>query len=303
MTGDRGLAPAKVNLALHVTGQRADGYHLLDSLVVFAGLGDLVSAKPARDLTLKVMGPFAPGVPLDDDNSVLRAAHALRAAGGVTQGAAITLTKRLPHAAGLGSGSADAAAALRVLADLWNIRLPDPQDPLVLELGADVPACLAGPGPLRMRGIGEDLSPAPPIPGCAMVLVNPRVEVPTHAVFRGLAEKTNPPLAPEPDWNTRDGFLDWLALQRNDLGPPAAELAPEIIRALTLLERTPGIVHVVMSGSGATCVGLTSDMGTAQRAARSIQVSEMGWWVAPAPILGPAAPVQAMRATTYSARS
>ncbi|MCC5975287.1 MAG: 4-(cytidine 5'-diphospho)-2-C-methyl-D-erythritol kinase [Rubellimicrobium sp.] len=297
MTGDRGLAPAKVNLALHVTGQRADGYHLLDSLVVFAGLGDLVTAQPARDVTLKVMGPFAPGVPVDEDNSVLRAARALRAARNVVAGAAITLTKRLPHAAGLGSGSADAAAALRVLCDLWRTPLPAPDDPMVLALGADVPACLAGPGPLRMRGIGEELSPAPPVPGCAMVLVNPRVEVPTPAVFRGLAHKTNPPLAPDPAWRSRAEFLDWLALQRNDLRPPAAALTPEVARALALLDRTPGIVHAVMSGSGATCVGLTTDMGTAQRAARTIQVSEMGWWVAPAPILGPAQG-QATRATT-----
>ncbi len=286
MAGDRGFAPAKVNLALHVTGQRSDGYHLLDSLVVFAGIGDQVTARPAREVTLQVAGPFAEGVPADDGNLVLRAAKALRQARGVALGARLTLTKRLPHAAGLGSGSADAAATLRVLADLWRVPLPDPSDPMVLSLGADVPVCLAGPGALWMAGVGEALAPAPDVPGCAMVLVNPRVSVPTAAVFGGLASKTNPPLDRPAQWPSPRAFIDWLALQRNDLQPPAETIAPEVARVLDRLRQTPGILHAVMSGSGATCIGLTADMSTAQRAARSIQVSEMGWWVAPAPILG-----------------
>jgi len=285
MAGDRGFAPAKVNLALHVTGQRGDGYHLLDSLVVFAGVGDQVTARPARALTLRVVGPFAQGVPRDGSNLVLRAAEALRRARDVTLGAAITLTKRLPHAAGLGSGSADAAATLRVLADLWQVAPPAPDDPMVLALGADVPVCLAGPGPLWMAGVGERLDPAPPVPGCAMVLVNPRIALPTRAVFDGLASKTNPALERAPRWPTPAAFADWLTGQRNDLQPPAEALAPEVARVLDRLRQTPGILHAVMSGSGATCIGLTADMATARRAARSIQVSEMGWWVAPAPIL------------------
>jgi 4-diphosphocytidyl-2-C-methyl-D-erythritol kinase len=285
MAADDGFAPAKVNLSLHVTGQRADGYHLLDSLVVFAGLGDQIAAKPARDLTLSVIGPFAQGVPVDETNLVLRAARALQKARGVANGATLRLTKRLPHAAGLGSGSADAAATLRLLSSLWKVAPPDPDDAFVLELGADVPVCLAGPRPLRMQGIGEVLSPMPAVPGCALVLVNPRVEVPTRDVFARLAQKDNLAMSDPAGWTTPDDFIGWLSRQRNDLQPPAEAIAPAVTKALERLRRTPGIEHAAMSGSGATCFGLTRDMATAQRAARAIQVTEMGWWVAPAPIM------------------
>ena len=150
--GRPGHAPAKINLTLHITGQRPDGYHLLDSLVVFAGLGDQIEATLSRDLTLAVSGPFAAGVPTDGRNLVLKAAEALRSARGVTLGAAIRLTKALPHAAGLGSGSSDAAATLALLAQLWNVAPLADDDPAVLALGADVPVCRHAPAPVRMRG-------------------------------------------------------------------------------------------------------------------------------------------------------
>jgi 4-diphosphocytidyl-2-C-methyl-D-erythritol kinase len=263
-------APAKINLALHVTGQRPDGYHLLDSLVVFAGVGDRLRFAPAPDLSLSVTGPMAEGVPTGPDNLILRAA-ALFGAG---RGAAIALEKHLPHAAGIGGGSADAAATLRGLARLWNCPRPDRAS--VLTLGADVPVCLSL-APQRMAGIGDILSPVPPIPGLHAVLVNPRVAVPTGAVFRGLTSKQNTPMDP-PDWDGFDSFTEWLSRQRNDLEPPARALAPEIGEALTLLRNT-GAALARMSGSGATCFGLFETEGQAADAARVISSAQPGWWV------------------------
>lgn len=281
---DRGFAPAKVNLALHVTGQRADGYHLLDSLVVFAGLGDQIAATPSRGLTLGVGGAFAVGIPTDDGNLVMQAALLLASRRGVRIGAAIRLTKALPHAAGIGGGSSDAAATIRLLADLWKVAPLAPDDPDVLALGADVPVCLSAPAPQRMQGIGESLSPWPHLPPCALVLVNPRVEVPTRAVFGAMTRRDNPALDPPPGPGF-DAFAAWLAAQRNDMEPAARGLAPVIGAALSRLAAAPGVVLARMSGSGATCYGLCHDLATAKRVAKSIQIAEQGWWVAPAPVL------------------
>lgn len=279
------LAPAKVNLTLHVTGRRADGYHDLDSLVVFAGIGDLVAARPAADLSLTVAGPFAEGVPADGRNTVLRAAAALRARHGITLGAALTLEKALPHAAGLGSGSSDAAAALRLLAGLWGVPEPAPADPLVLAIGADVPVCCLQPAPARMTGTGDRLAPVPRLPDCAMVLVNPGVALPTARVFETMARRDNPPMEDIPEGLGFAGLCDWLARQRNDMTAAATAIAPDAGRALDRLRRQPLVKFATMSGSGATCVGLVRDMDHARRVARALQVAEMGWWVAPAPLL------------------
>lgn len=283
--GRPGHAPAKINLTLHITGQRPDGYHILDSLVVFAGLGDQIEATLSRDLTLAVSGPFAAGVPTDGRNLVLKAAEALRSARGVTLGAAIRLTKALPHAAGLGSGSSDAAATLALLAQLWNVAPLADDDPAVLALGADVPVCRHAPAPVRMRGIGEDLSAAPTLPPCGLVLVNPGVAVPTAEVFRTLPSRNNPPMADIPEGMDYAAFCGWLNTQRNDMLAPAAHIAPEIETALTQLRRHPLVGAAVMSGSGATCVALVPDMGAARRVSRAVQISHMGWWTAPAPLL------------------
>ena len=280
-----GLAPAKVNLTLHITGQRPDGYHLLDSLVVFADVGDQISATTADGLTLAVTGPFAKGVPLDDSNLILRAAKALRGARGVKKGAALRLNKMLPHAAGIGSGSSDAATTLRLLAALWEVPPLHPDDPLVLALGADVPVCLHAPHAARMTGIGGQLSAVPTLPHAALVLVNPRVSVPTAEVFKTLIRRDNPPMAPMPDQWDFDQFAAWLNHQRNDLQLGAAAIAPEITQALTKLRQLPGVAAAVMSGSGATCVGLVRDMGAARAAARAMQVAQMSWWVVPALLL------------------
>jgi len=279
-------APAKVNLTLHVTGQRDDGYHLLDSLVVFAGVRDQISAVVAPDLRVTVSGPFSAGVPTNDSNLVIRAAEALRAARGVTKGAAITLEKHLPHAAGIGSGSADAAATLALLADVWGVPPLPATAPDVVALGADVPVCMRTPTPTRMSGIGDVLSPVPKLPDCALVLVRPPVDVPTGVVFKGLSNKAGSPMDPMPEGMDFDAFARWLNAQRNDLRAPACLLAPDIAEAIAKLDAIPTVAAAGMSGSGATCFGLVKDMATARQVARVIQVSQMNWWVAPAEVLG-----------------
>ncbi len=279
------IAPAKVNLTLHVTGQRGNGYHELDSLVAFADAGDQLTASSSNEMSLTVSGPFAQGVPTDSNNLILKAAHTLRRMRGVIQGAEISLEKHLPHAAGLGGGSADAAAALTLLADLWNVDPLPPTAAEVLGLGADVPVCLRGPSPARMTGIGEVLAPVPLLPDCAVVLVNPKVAVPTQAVFKGLASKTNPGMTDLPEGIDFEGFADWLSSQRNDLQAPAMALAPEIGAAIDKLQRIPAVAYAGMSGSGATCFGLVRNMADARHAARVVQVAEMGWWVTPANLL------------------
>jgi 4-diphosphocytidyl-2-C-methyl-D-erythritol kinase len=278
-------APAKINLTLHVTGLRDDGYHLLDSLVVFADIHDTITVTASPDMRLSVHGPFAEGVPEDGSNLILRAAESLRRIRGVTAGADISLEKQLPHAAGIGSGSSDAAAALAVLAEFWEVAPLPANAPEVALLGSDVPVCVAGPAPLRMAGIGDDLSPVPPLPDCAFVLVNPRATVPTGAVFKGLVQKANPAMdmfGPNLDF---DGFVAWLSQQRNDLQTPAEGVAPIIATALKRMRGLPQVAWAGMSGSGATCVALVRNMSDARAAARVIQVAEMGWWVTPSEVL------------------
>nr|WP_322894499.1 MULTISPECIES: 4-(cytidine 5'-diphospho)-2-C-methyl-D-erythritol kinase [unclassified Yoonia] len=284
----KATAPAKVNLTLHVTGQRDDGYHLLDSLVVFADVCDQLSATTAPDLKINVSGPFSPGVPSDDSNLMMRAALALQQARGVELGAALTLEKHLPHAAGIGSGSSDAALTLAMLAELWDVA-PLPADaPEVVALGADVPVCLQAPAPTRMTGIGETLSPVSRLPDCALVMVRPPVDVPTADVFKGLANRDGSAMDDLPDGLDYDGFAAWLAAQRNDLQSSAQTIAPAIAEVISALQAQPAVSFAGMSGSGATCFGLVKDMATARQIARIVQVAHMNWWVAPAALLQPA---------------
>lgn len=270
------FAPAKVNLTLHVTGQRADGYHLLDSLVVFAGVGDSVTAAAAPALSLAITGPMGAMLPVTDDNLVLRAARAMAAT------AQITLHKVLPVSSGIGGGSADAAACLRALARLTGQALPGPDQ--VLALGADVPVCLAGT-PARMTGIGEALGPVPPLPAAWLVLVNPGVAVSTPAIFRALARRDNAPMpASLPRLKTTADLAAFVAMQRNDLESPAIALQPVIAQVKTALTAQPGCMLARMSGSGATCFGLFADPLSANAAARALQAAQPGWWVADAPM-------------------
>lgn len=269
------FAAAKVNLSLHVTGQRPDGYHLLDSLVVFADVGDRVSVAPAPELGLglTLAGPAAEGLRAEADNLVLRAARAF----GVNAGAAITLEKHLPVASGIGGGSADAAAALRALARLWDLPLPDAA--AVLRLGADVPVCLQG-RPVRMQGVGEIITPLPALPEGWLVLVNPGVGVSTPAVFRTLPCKDNPPMpAALPPFSDLAALAGWLAAQRNDLEPPAMALQPVIAQVKAGLQAQPGCLIARMSGSGATCFGLFAAKAEAEQAAAALRQANSGWWV------------------------
>jgi len=266
------FAPAKINLTLHVTGQRADGYHLLDSLVIFSDLGDRLTLAPADALSLTVTGPRAEGVPTDDSNLVLKAAGLF----GTGKGAAITLEKHLPAAAGIGGGSSDAAAALRGLSTLWDLPLPAAEK--VLSLGADVPVCMA-PRPVRMRGVGEDIADGPALPEMGLVLVNPGVEVSTPAVFKALACKSNPPMPHPPGWASAAVLAHWLADQRNDLEPPARDLQPVIGDVLDAIAASPGCRLARMSGSGATCFGIYDSRRDARAAAALIAAKADAWWV------------------------
>lgn len=275
VTAVEAFAPAKVNLTLHVTGQRSDGYHLLDSLVVFADVGDTVSAEPSDSLSLRLNGPEATALDTEPDNLVLRAARLM----GAKRGVALALTKRLPVASGIGGGSADAAATLRTLSALWDVPLPAMQD--VLTLGADVPVCLDNI-PRRMSGIGEVLTPVPSLPAMDMVLVNPRVTVSTPAIFGALERKDNPPMEADlPEWRDLPEFTDWLRIHRNDLQPPAVEQHPVIAEVLNALQAA-GSLYAGMSGSGATCFGLfLPDGGTAKSAAKAeLYRRHPDWWSA-----------------------
>jgi 4-diphosphocytidyl-2-C-methyl-D-erythritol kinase len=282
----RAVAPAKVNLTLHVTGQRDDGYHLLDSLVVFAGVCDQLSATIASDLKISVHGPFSNGVPVDETNLMIRAAQVLRRVRGVIQGASLTLEKHLPHAAGIGSGSSDAATTLAMLAKLWGVAPLAADHPAVAALGADVPVCLAAPNPMRMSGIGDELMPVTKLPACAIVLVRPKVAVPTAQVFAKMTNKNGTAMSPMPERADYDAFVAWLREQRNDMEMAATQIAPEISAVIAKLKSLPAVSVAGMSGSGATCFGLVKDMATARHVARIVQVSQMEWWVAPAEVLG-----------------
>jgi 4-diphosphocytidyl-2-C-methyl-D-erythritol kinase len=264
-------ARAKVNLCLHVTGQRPDGYHLLDSLVVFADLGDRLTFSPAEMLSLEIGGRFGAGLSAGADNLILRAANLFSMAG-----AAIHLQKNLPVASGIGGGSADAAATLHGLSRLWQ----QPMPPLAqqLSLGADVPVCVAGKT-LRMSGIGEVLTPLDFLPDLPAVLINPDLGVSTPQVFRQMQNRSNPPIANLPE-TPMDvvAFIDWLAGQRNDLQAAAISLVPQIADMLDALNGA-GAALARMSGSGATCFGLFESQKNADQAARLLQQTCPDWWI------------------------
>ena len=269
-------APAKINLYLHVTGRRADGYHRLDSLVAFAGICDVLYAELAETPSLGVAGPFAAGLADEADNLVLRAARALAAEAGVTTGARLELEKHLPVASGIGGGSADAAAALRLLCRLWQVT---PEPPvlarLAAQLGADVPVCLVG-RPSRMGGIGDMLEPAPALPECGIALVNPGVSLATADVFRARQGAWSMAGGLPAGWPDAATMAADLRKLRNDLEPAAIALRPVIAEVIAGLAATPNCLLARMSGSGATCFGLYPDVDAAERAVAGLPRS--GWW-------------------------
>ncbi|HEV2673809.1 MAG TPA: 4-(cytidine 5'-diphospho)-2-C-methyl-D-erythritol kinase [Aliidongia sp.] len=276
-------APAKLNLTLEVVGRRADGYHLLDSLIAFTEYGDTLTAREADELTLALDGPFGRILVGDPaENLVLRAARLLAAEAGVAPRATLALTKRLPVASGIGGGSSDAAATLVALAALWRLA-PDAGDlaRLALRLGADVPVCLAA-RTARLEGIGERIAPAPPVPAAPIVLVNPGVGLPTPKVFqarRGDFSKgagAGGVLRSSP--TDAAALADALRPYGNDLTRPAVELLPVIGQVLARLEAASDSLIARMSGSGATCFALFPTAAAATAAAAAIAAAEPGWW-------------------------
>jgi len=275
-------APAKINLYLHVTGRRDDGFHLLDSLVAFAGIHDTLTIAPADSLSLTVDGPFACELEDEPDNLVLQAARALARLAGVSDGARLSLNKRLPLASGIGGGSADAAATLKGLVRLWNIQ-PDARalQELALSLGADVPVCLSGRAAF-IGGIGEDLTPAPELPAASLVLVNPGTRLSTPAVFKAHADLGGKNSKPGRfDYAPKD-FPELVAILKsrgNDLAPAALKMAPVIGDVLAALEACSGAMMARMSGSGATCFALFADPGEAAAATMKLAQEQTQWWV------------------------
>ncbi len=266
-------AYAKINLALHVRGKRADGYHDLETLFAFCADGDRLTAEPADDLSLVIGGPFAAGLSAGEDNLVLRAARALRSAMGVASGAAIRLDKRLPVASGIGGGSADAAAALRLLARLWAVDLPAVAlHDIAAGLGADVPACLVSKS-CRGEGKGDALAVLDDagLTGLPVLLVNPGVAVSTGQVFqrwdgidRGTLASGDP--------------LAVACVGRNDLEAPARALQPVIADVVDVLSATPGVSLARMSGSGATCFALFEVEDDCANARSDIADRFPHWW-------------------------
>jgi 4-diphosphocytidyl-2-C-methyl-D-erythritol kinase len=285
---DSEKAAAKVNLTLRVLGRRADGYHDIESLVVFAHIGDDLAFTPGEALALTVSGPTAAAAGDIADNLVLKAARAFSAQVAGLQVGAYALSKRLPVAAGLGGGSADAAAALRLLAHANGIALDDARlMQAARATGADVPVCL-DPRPRMMRGIGDILSAPLELPKLHAVLVNPGVAVPTKMVFAGLnLDQTSRAAEASPRWSSNlADLIAALAKDRNDLERPAIELQPVIAELLSVLRDLPGCRLARMSGSGATCFGLFDTGDAAASAARTLRVSYPNWWVEPTTLAG-----------------
>ena len=271
-------APAKINLYLHVISRRADGYHELDSLMAFTDLGDSLTVEKAGESTIEASGPFADRLPDGEDNLVIRAALALAEATGRRPDVRFDLTKNLPVAAGLGSGSADAAAALKGLAALWGLA-EDTVDMTALarEIGSDVPACL-GSTPVFVGATGEALDPAPPLPRAGVLLVNPGVTLATPSVFENRRGGFSPPMRFDEAPADVAALAAILAERENDLTEPALGLSPVIADVLAALEAAPDCRFQRMSGSGATCFGLFDDQEAAEAAIPAVE--REGWWVA-----------------------
>ena len=280
------FAPAKINLFLHVGQRREDGFHEVESLVVFADLGDTLEFAPSRTLTLSVGGPFADELALENDNLVLRAARSLAVHFGRSGEAAISLTKNLPVASGIGGGSADAAATLRGLARLWGLDVGWPELRAIAEtLGSDVPVCVESKASW-MQGRGEHVTPAGALPELPMLLANPGIEVPTAAVFGALTKRSGTSNIDHPQLLQPGKLIAFLKKTENDLEAPAREIAPVIGQVLSELSRMPGVEFWRMSGSGATCFALFEDTAAAGMAAIALSHSHPDWWVKSTKIVG-----------------
>ena len=283
MTTVKVFSPAKVNLTLHVTGQRDDGYHELDTLVAFADVGDTVIVKEADRRALEITGPMSRGVPADARNLVTQVAASFWHHGPL----AITIEKILPTMAGIGGGSADAAACFRAIKRLVSMRAGQPVEAvtdlksvsILARLGADIPMCVTST-PARAQGIGDQVKPIERFPLLPAVLVNPGIPVPTRTVFEKIEYKTPPPMAePLPAFKDVFEVSDWLGQQRNDLQVPACVLTPGVAQVLDALGQNKSVLVHRMSGSGATCFGLCSSREDANAVATDISAAHPDWWV------------------------
>jgi 4-diphosphocytidyl-2-C-methyl-D-erythritol kinase len=274
-------ARAKLNLYLHVVGRRADGYHLLDSLVAFADIADRIAAEPASRLNLAITGPFAGGLAADDSNNLVwRAAQALAHKLGRAPEVALRLEKNLPVASGIGGGSSDAAATLKALADLWHADLDEQAlCDIGITLGADVPVCIAS-RTSWLGGTGERVAAAPKLPPAALVLVNPGIALPTASVFKARRGDFSAPGRFTQAPADAAALAALLAERRNDLTAAAIEQVPVIATVLERLAAMKGALLARMSGSGATCFALFASSDGAENAARELSAEARGWWVA-----------------------
>ena len=275
------LARVKINLDLQVVGKRPDGYHELDSVVVFGDLHDRLVIEPAARLRMDILGPMRDQIPIGEDNLVMRAARALAFWAKIEPRAAIRLDKHIPVAAGIGGGSADAAATLRGLAKLWQLEIDaETLYDIGNTIGADVPVCIWSK-PARIRGIGERIDPVRGLPELPLLLVKPDVSLATARVFDALSWPPPPPgrqpLQPNPS-PTR--LAVWLGASRNDLQQAAIGQAPVIAECLTFLERISGCRLARMSGSGATCFAIFADRGESEAAAAFVRRQRPDWWAA-----------------------
>lgn len=275
-------ALAKINLYLHIIGRRGDGYHELDSLIAFAKPYDTVDAEAALEFSLSITGPFAPVLDaVGDENLVIKAARGLAGLASIEPAVRLTLNKNLPVASGIGGGSADAAATLRVLLKLWDLTVDtEALAALALSLGADVPMCLHSKTCFA-GGIGERLDPSPNLPDCGLVLVNPGVTLATAEVFRARNAVYSAPARFTKMPVDASGLAGLLAARRNDLEAPALALAPVIGEVLEVLRDLPGCRFARMSGSGATCFALFDDDVSAIAAADELSLRHGDWWIKP----------------------
>ena len=272
-------APAKVNLYLHVTGRRADGYHLLDSLFVFTQDGDKISVQTAPELSLTITGPYASLLSAGEDNIVLKAARALAAVCHIEPKAKIILEKNLPVASGIGGGSADAAAVLKALVRLWNVKISSEKlHETALHLGADVPSCLESKA-VQVSGIGDVLMPAPKLPNFFILLVNSNNPVPTPAVFKTRAPIFSQARPLTEEITDFDSFVRALSDRHNDLCAAACQIEPTIEQVLRVLKENVYCRLAGMSGSGGTCFGLFLREEEISSAYEEIRSKHPDWWV------------------------
>ena len=270
----QGISYAKVNLALHVVGQLENGYHELNSLVVFTTFGDTVSIATNQELTLKIKGPFRELVPKSSDNLILKGLCLMEDQ--EQTNFSIRLDKQIPVFAGLGGGSANAATVIQLVNKMVNC--PIPSNRQLCKIGADVPMCMNSK-PCLVSGIGENLDRNIILPKLQMLLVNPNRKLETSRVFTSLKQKKNPKLAPIEKPFSQHELIAWLGNQRNDLENSAMELQPEIKSVLNLLEKTSGCLFCRMTGSGPTCFGIYDSKNEAKNAAKKIAEERPEWWV------------------------